>query len=65
MNLQEVVHLQRTKADCLRLCQKGPIAVVYPDGVWYHSCTPEGIEKILEQHILQGCRVKELEIINP
>jgi (2Fe-2S) ferredoxin len=52
-------HLLRTKANCLRACTQGPIAVVYPDGTWYHSCTPEIIERILQEHILQGIPVKE------
>ncbi len=48
----------RTKADCLRLCHAGPIALVYPDGVWYHSCDPPVLERILTEH-LQGNRVVE------
>ncbi|CAD5981532.1 Ferredoxin, 2Fe-2S [Planktothrix tepida] len=49
----------RTKANCLRVCTYGPILVVYPDGVWYHSATPTVIERILQEHILGSQVVKE------
>ncbi|MEA1903518.1 MAG: (2Fe-2S) ferredoxin domain-containing protein [Actinomycetota bacterium] len=53
----------RSKVDCLRICEQGSIAVVYPEGTWYAGLDKEKLDRIIDEHLVGGTPVEELSFV--